>query len=370
MLDTTRTEEVIALRSAVRSVAADRVNALPTSPDASGTVPDGALRALADMGLLTPHLLEDGGEGMPNHLEWTVIAEELAQADAGTAVDVIAAAYAAVLVNVCGTPEDRAALLPPARGLPRGTILYFEGFGRSPLELAATAEPADGRVRLEGRKIGVVRATDGAFGVAIIRNGDRLQAAALRAEALDELTVVRDDQAAGKLGARSAATATVDLDGAPADLLDGADELTLHRCVAGYRLAMASVAIGTGTAAVRYAAEYASTREAFGRPIAEYQGVAFPLVDATIALEAAQLDGQALAACLEEITDPAVLATRTGEVVSAASRAATTAAVTAVNTLGGHGYLTDHPVERWYRDAAVLATFDFDPLASDWSATH
>jgi hypothetical protein len=36
-----------------------------------------------------------------------------------------------------------------------------------------------------------------------------------------------------------------------------------------------------------------------------------------------------------------------------------------VNSLGGHGYLQDHPVERWYRAATTLSAVDFDPLALD-----
>jgi alkylation response protein AidB-like acyl-CoA dehydrogenase len=37
----------------------------------------------------------------------------------------------------------------------------------------------------------------------------------------------------------------------------------------------------------------------------------------------------------------------------------------AINTLGGHGFLTDHPVERWFRAAVTLAAVDFDPLLAD-----
>lgn len=365
-----RTEEILALQSAVRSVGADRIEALATTPDSARTVPKGALRALGEMGLLTPRGVEDGGEGMPNHLEWTFVAEELAKVDAGTALDVIASAFAAVLVSRGGTSAQRAGLLSGGSDARRGTVLYYEGFGRSPDELTATGDGAGGGFRISGRKIGVVRAGESAYGVVIVRRGDELHAAALPHETLRGLTTVRDDAVGGQLGARAATMSTVELDEVDADPLTEADELTVHRCVAGYRLAVASSAIGTGAAAVRYAADYATSREAFGHPIAEYQGVAFPLVDATIALDAARLAVQDLATDLDELSHPAEIVTRTGAAVSAASRAATGAAVVGVNTLGGHGYLTDHPVERWYRDAAVLAALDFDPLSSDWSSTH
>jgi alkylation response protein AidB-like acyl-CoA dehydrogenase len=53
---------------------------------------------------------------------------------------------------------------------------------------------------------------------------------------------------------------------------------------------------------------------------------------------------------------------RTSRVASRAIGVATDATRLAVNVLGGHGFLEDHPCERWYRDAAMLASIDFDPL--------
>jgi alkylation response protein AidB-like acyl-CoA dehydrogenase len=131
---------------------------------------------------------------------------------------------------------------------------------------------------------------------------------------------------------------------------------------------VASILVGVAAAAVAYAAGYASERVAFGHTIASFQGVAFPLVDADMGVDAARLAIRDLAAGLVDIGDLQELSDATGAAVGAASQAASTAVTAAVNTLGGHGYLTDHPVERFYRDAAFLAAIDFDPLATEWSA--
>ena len=352
----------------MRAVGTNRLAAVSPHPDRTGVIPDDVLRALGGMGLLSPRAVDDGGEGVPDHLAWTMIAEELATADAGTALDVVLGAYAAVIVGRCGTDEQRRRLA--ALGdTERGTVLYFEGFGRSPLELETTASPAGAGWVLAGRKTAVVRARTSSFGIAFARSGTDLLAFLLPASSLAALVVERDDGASGKPGARSAATSTVELTpAAAAELLGGGAPLDRHRNVAGMRLAIASILVGVGAAAVRYAAHYASGREAFGRTIAAFQGVAFPLVETEMAIEAARVAIRDLAADVEHIDDAVALASRTGEAVAAAAHAASVATTTAVNTLGGHGYLTDHPVERWYRDVAVLAAIDFDPLLTEWSA--
>ena len=371
MLELTQSEEFVDLQSAVRAIAAQHILSAPSTPDRSATLPAKALTALDAMGLLTPSSVDDGGQGVPTHVQWSAIAEELGKADAGTALDVIVGAYAAIVLGRCGTPEQRRLLAPTTSGpSPRGTLLYYEGFGRAPTELDSTAVPLGQRMGLSGRKTAVVRASDSAFGVVVARQGGELTAALLPAGSLSALRLVRDDTSSGKIGARSAATSVLDLDGAEGEPLNHGSRLELPRVIAGFRLAVASVLLGIGEAALRYAAHYASSREAFGRPIADFQGVAFPLVESEIALDSARLGVRDLANEADLYDDPDLLASRTSEVVAAVGQAGTVATVTAVNTLGGHGYLADHPVERWYRDAAVLAAIDFDPALIDWSPTR
>jgi alkylation response protein AidB-like acyl-CoA dehydrogenase len=369
VLDVTHGDEFTTLETAVRSLAGQRIGSVSPHPDRSATVPEGALRALDEMGLLAPRPTEDGGDGIPDHLALTMIAEELARCDAGTALDVMMGAHACALLARCGTPAQRARAGGRDRS-GRGTVMYYEGFGRSPLELETTAIPAGAGWRLSGRKVAVVRAQASGFAVAIARNGVGPKAFLVPAAALSSLRVDRDDQPSGKVGARSSATSIVELAEVPAEPLDGGTDLDLHRGLAALRLSVASILVGVAAATVAYAAAYASDREAFGRTIASFQGVAFPLVDAEMGVEGARLAIRDLAAGLADLDDPQELADATGAAVGAASQAASAATVTAVNTLGGHGYLTDHPVERSYRDIAFLAAIDFDPFATEWSSAR
>lgn len=371
MLELTQTEEFVDLQSAVRDLAAQHITAAPAVPDRSAALPANALTALDSMGLLMPRATDEGGQGIPSHLQWSVIAEELGRADAGTALDVVASAYAAIVVGRCGNSEQRRLLAPTAiKPSHRGTLLYFEGFGRSPAELDASVAPFGEHALVSGRKTAVVRVADNAFGVVVARHGGEPAAVLLSSEAMAALQVVRDDASSGKLGVRSAATSVVDLVEAEGEALTQGSAMELSRLIAGFRLAVASILLGVGEAAVRYAADYASSREAFGQPIANFQGVSFPLVEAEIGLDSARLAVRDLAADVDQLDDPDRLANHTSVVVAAVTQAGTLSTVTAVNTLGGHGYLADHPVEQWYRDAAVLAAIDFDPMLIDWSPTR
>jgi alkylation response protein AidB-like acyl-CoA dehydrogenase len=96
--------------------------------------------------------------------------------------------------------------------------------------------------------------------------------------------------------------------------------------------------------------------------------VSFPLADVDIALDAARLATWSLASRLDQITDVSELVREVTEVVALSTATAARAGVVGVNSLGGHGFLMDHPQERAYRDAGTLAAIDFDPLESDWDA--
>ncbi len=58
------------------------------------------------------------------------------------------------------------------------------------------------------------------------------------------------------------------------------------------------------------------------------------------------------------------LEAHTTEAVNYSGAVATQATRDAIQVLGGHGFITDHPVELWYRSAMAMAALDFDPLCT------
>lgn len=370
--DLSATPETEAIRDAIRALTR-RLRALDvTAPDVMGVVPPELRRSFRDMGLLAPMTEDVGGSGIPDHLMWAVIAEELAAGDGGAAYDLVAGAHAWLFLDACGSnlQKRRFAELAVAPSSSLGTVFYHEGYGRGPSELATTAYPDGDTWVLSGRKIACIRAAEAEFAVIVARDGDELRAFAVALGELTGVRVVRDDATTGGLGLRAARMATVELNdvAVPATAVLHAGQGQLHRSVSAFRLATASVALGVATAALTYAAEYASEREAFGQSISAFQGVSFPLAEVDLSIDAARLHTWALLSTLDQTTDSAALDLAVSEVVALATATAVRAAVVGVNSLGGHGFLMDHPQERAYRDAGVLAALDFDVLRSNWNA--
>lgn len=367
MFELRRTEEQLAVADALRRLGERTIR--PAL--AHGGVPapgglDPAWAALTEMGLCAPT-----GADRPGLSTAMLIAEEVGFGDPGVAYELVCRSRASAMIEDLGTPAQRREFLPaPSSGRDRfASVAYFEGFGRSPSELRTRARQHPDGWLLSGHKIGV-GLSDRADVLVVIAADDTGEptAFALRPSAVPGVRLVRDDAAVGKLGADAARTGDVELSEVSlprSARLSGPDVGAVRRAVQVLRLEVAAVLLGTARAALAYAADYADTRSAFGRPISSYQGVAFPLVDADIEIDAARLLVWRAAWALDRDADAGNLV---AEAVARAGRAAMDTTRTAVNTLGGHGFISDHPVEQWYRAAAVLTALDFDPLEADCAA--
>ncbi|MDQ6835968.1 MAG: acyl-CoA dehydrogenase family protein [Actinomycetota bacterium] len=119
---------------------------------------------------------------------------------------------------------------------------------------------------------------------------------------------------------------------------------------------VAAQAVGVARAAYEYARDYATEREAFGAPVIEYQGTAFPLADVAAAIDSARLLTWR-AAWMAANKVPFRQAEGSMSKLMA-SEVAVQASERAVQTLGGWGYIYDHPVEKYYRDAKVFSIYE------------
>jgi acyl-CoA dehydrogenase len=119
---------------------------------------------------------------------------------------------------------------------------------------------------------------------------------------------------------------------------------------------VAAQAIGIARAALEFARDYAAHREAFGQPIIENQGVAFPLADLAAELDAARLLTWR-AAWMAAQRKPFENAEGSMSKLKA-SELAVRASEQAIQTMGGWGYIKDFPVEKWYRDAKLYTIFE------------
>jgi len=151
-------------------------------------------------------------------------------------------------------------------------------------------------------------------------------------------------------GLDAAGAARLALDAPLAATID--DPCAIARVRARIRTMIAALLIGAARGALAYAMRYATDRTAFGRPIAHHQALAFLIADLATGVDVARLAVWRAAAALDD--------GRTGEweAASALAEAAEQALVvgpSAVQILGGHGFMKDHPVEKWMRDIRTLA---------------
>ncbi|HEU0238489.1 MAG TPA: acyl-CoA dehydrogenase family protein [Micromonosporaceae bacterium] len=158
------------------------------------------------------------------------------------------------------------------------------------------------------------------------------------------------------MGVRSSPVAQIAFDGArvPADRLVGEEGIGFRIAMSALdsgRLGIAACAVGLAQAAIDYAAAYAAEREQFGRPIASFQGIGFMLADMSTQVSAAR----ALllsAARLRDAGRP--YGTEAAKAKLFATDMAMRVTTDAVQVLGGYGYVADHPLERYMREAKVL----------------
>ena len=164
----------------------------------------------------------------------------------------------------------------------------------------------------------------------------------------------------GKLGLRGSDTAAISL----SDCQVGEDAM-LGSIGDGFKIAMTSLESGRYSVAagcvgicqgcVDYSVNYAKERQQFGRPIASFQLVQAMLADMKVQTDAARMLVYR-AAFLKDTGQPN--STETSIAKLYATEAANTCANTAIQVLGGSGYVDDHPVERYFRDVRVTTLYE------------
>jgi hypothetical protein len=218
----------------------------------------------------------------------------------------------------------------------------------NPLALTATARAAGGGYVLDGVKSLVPRAADAElFVIAAALDTDPTHPALFIVESRTSGISVEPEPG---MGVRAAGTGRLILEDVrlPATSLLGGDDADVYKeCVALSRLAWCALAVGTGQAVLDYVTAYVTDRKAFGEPISHRQAVAFAVANIAIELDGLRLSTYRAAARVDQglpFAREVALARRL-----CADRAMTIGSE-GVQLLGGHGFVKEHPVERWYRD--------------------
>jgi alkylation response protein AidB-like acyl-CoA dehydrogenase len=351
-------DEAYALLDLTREIAdaelAPRVNDF----EARGEFPRELLRTLGRAGLLgLPYPEEYGGGAQPYEVYLQVL-EELARRWLAVAEGVSVHTLACYPVAAYGSDAQRKRFLPDMLGGELlGAYCLSEPAGGSDAAAMTTKAVRDGDgYVVTGTKAWITHAGYADFYNVFCRTGGP-GAAGVSCLLADAATPGIAPQARERtMGLRSSPVAQVAFDGArvPADRLLGEENTGFRIAMSaldGGRLGIAACAVGLAQAALDYAVAYAREREQFGRPIAQFQGMGFMLADMATQVSAAR----ALllsAARLRDAGRP--YGTEAAKAKLFATDMAMRVTTDAVQVLGGYGYVADHPVERYMREAKVL----------------
>lgn len=337
---------------------------------AEATFPRETFSLLGQSGLLSLPYPEDfGGAGQPYEVYLQII-EEIAATWMSIAVGVSVHALTIYPVATYGTPQQQAALLP---GMLSGNQLGAYGL-TEPLagsDIAsmttratrATPHEGDGAAsgwRIAGRKAWISHAGHADYYTTFARtsdNGSKGLSCFIVPGNAPGLSFGAPEK---KMGLHADTVAEVIYDDVPvgADALIGAPghgmAIALSALDSG-RLGIAAAATGLAQSALDLAASYATDRVQFGRPIASNQGLAFLLAD----MQAAVISARAsylYAARLRDAGRP--FSTEAAVAKLVATDAAMKVTTDAIQVLGGAGYTSDFPAERYFREAKVTQIFE------------
>jgi len=358
------TEDQQMIREALRSFVQEQITPHAARWDKEHHFPQDVHRGLAALGCYGICVPESyGGAGL-DYVSLAVVLEEIAAGDGGTstAISVTNCPVNAILMRYGSEAQKQQWLKPLAQGDMLGAFCLTEphvGSDASALRTTATRDGGD--YVIQGVKQFITSGKNGDVAIVIAVTdkaaGKKGMSAFLVPTHTPGYVVARLED---KLGQHSSDTAQINFDQCriPAANLIGAEgegyKIALS-ALEGGRIGIAAQSVGMARAAFECALQYAKERESFGQPIFNHQAVGFRLAECATKIEAArQLTWHAAALrdaerpCLKEAAMAKLFASEMAEQVCS----------TAIQTLGGYGYVQDFPVERIYRDVRVCQIYE------------
>jgi alkylation response protein AidB-like acyl-CoA dehydrogenase len=370
MIDFELSDEQKMVRDTVGAFAREQIRPAARQADEAAAIPPDLVQHAWNLGLVRGPVPEKlGGFGdQRSVLTGALAAEELAWGDLAIAMHVAAPQLFAFPIVEMGTDEQRQRFLPLVatdRFTAAGAATMEPRYDFDLSALATTATPDGSGFTLRGEKCCVPLADEARAFLVYAReegasNGSAggelhgLQAFIVEREA-SGLTVVEREK---NMGLKALATYQLKLDDVKVsrDARLGAERpADTARLAAQSRVALAAMAVGVARAAFEYARDYAKERHAFGAPIATKQAIAFMLAEMALEVDAARLLTWQAASMLDKGLKALKESSRAKHYAASVALKVTD---NALQILGGHGYIREHPVELWLRNARGFATFE------------
>ncbi|HJP14113.1 MAG: acyl-CoA dehydrogenase family protein [Nitrospinota bacterium] len=356
------TEPQQMLRKMVREMAERHVAPRAAEIDESEEYPEDIYQLLKDQGLLGIFFPEEYGGGGMGFMGGCIAIEEIARFCSNSPIFIVLNMLSSRVIDLSGTGEQKKH--------------YMTGLARGELKGSyALTEPH------AGSDAGNIRTRASLEGEEWVINGQKCYCTG--PDKADFITVAaKTDPSAGtrgityfivptdttgfsvgrherKMGMRGVATCELFFESAAVPKENQIGELNrgFRSAMIGFnqmRPAIGARAVGLAQGCLDYASAYAKEREAFGVPISQHQAVQFMLADMFMDIEAARLLVYRAAALVDAGKIGKENARYFSTAKTFAADMAMKAAVDGVQILGGAGYMKDHPLERFMRDAKQI----------------
>lgn len=364
LFDLEPTEEQAMLREAVAGFAAAELRPAAQKADTDCAAPAELLKGAAALGIGALSIPEElGGAGSERSAVTSALVHEaMAQGDLGLAVACLAPSAVGTALTLWGDADQQARYLPAFAGddPPAAALAVQEGQPLfDPFRLQTRARRDGDAFVISGAKALVPRVAQCELFVVAAELEEQGPALFLVESKTAGITVEADPA----MALRAAATGTLLLQDVrvPADaLLGGGDRAVYAECIQLSRIAWCALAVGCSHAVLEYVIPYVNERVAFGEPVSHRQAVAFAVANIGIELEGMRLLTLRAASRASQglpFAEEAALARRlcADKGMQIGSEG--------VQLLGGHGFVKEHPVERWYRDLRAAGMLEGMVLA-------
>jgi alkylation response protein AidB-like acyl-CoA dehydrogenase len=358
-MDFDLTAEQREIRALARDFAVSEVAPVSRHFDETQQFPHEILAKLGKTGLLGALVPEQYGGAQLDYVSYALAVEELNRVDASVGITMWAHnSLCTNHITLFGSKEQKAAYLPRlARGETLGAWGLTEpGSGSDAAAMKSRAVREGDHFVLNGSKAFITNASVGGIAVVMAVTDPARRQKGISAFILErDMPGFRAGTPYRKLGLHASNTAELIFDNVRVPVENLCGELDVGfvntmQVLEGGRIAMAAMAVGIAQGALDEALKYMKQRSAFGRTLAEFNGLQGMVAEIATEVEAARLL-TLRAAHLKDRGEPARAAASMAKVF--ASEVAMKAATKSLQIHGGAGYITEFPIERIFRDAKL-----------------
>ncbi len=327
--------------------------------DEKQTFPEDLFHKLGEMGYMGVLVPEKYGGSEMNYHEYITVIEEISKVDSSIGLSL--AAHNSLCTNHIlefGNEEQKQKWLPKlAHGEWIGAWgLTEHNTGSDAGGMSTTAKPDGDHYILNGAKNFITHGISGDIAVVVVRTGEKGDSRGMTAFVVEKGTPgFSSGKKEDKMGMRASETAELIFDNCRVhkdNILGEVGEgfIQSMKVLDGGRISIGALSLGISKGAYEASLKYAKEREQFGRPISQFQAIAFKLADMLTEIEASELLLHK-AASMKNNGEKVVSMSAMAKMY--ASEVSVKVANEAVQIHGGYGYTKDFPVEKFYRDAKL-----------------